>query len=115
MTPDGEAHEEGTPHMSKVSMVGKITCKDGQGDAMEAVFADMAAACKDESGLEIYSYHRGDDNTYWFFALMTDQEAMKGHGQNDAMKQAMAAFGSVMAAPPEMHVTTPVVANGFDC
>jgi len=62
-------------------MVGKITCKDGEGDAMEAVFADMAAACKDESGLEIYSYHRGDDNTYWFFALMTDQEAMKGHGR----------------------------------
>jgi quinol monooxygenase YgiN len=100
--------------MSKVSMVGKITCKDGEGAAMEAVFADMAAACKDESGLEIYSYHRGDNNTYWFFALMTDQEAMKGHGQNDAMKQAMAAFGSVMAAPPEMFITTPVVAHGFD-
>ncbi len=100
--------------MSKVSMVGRITCKDGEGDAMEAVFADMAAACKGESGLEIYSYHRGDDNTYWFFALMANQEAMQGHGQSDAMRQAMAAFGSVMAAPPEMFMTTPVTAIGFE-
>ncbi len=95
-------------------MVGKITCKEGEHAAMEAVFADMAGACKEETGLEIYSYHRGDDNTYWFFALMTDHDAMKSHGQNDAMKQAMAAFGSVMAAPPEMHMTTPVTAVGFD-
>ncbi|MCP3976440.1 MAG: antibiotic biosynthesis monooxygenase [bacterium] len=100
--------------MSKVTMIGKIMCQDGQGEAMEAVFADMAEACKDESGTEIYTYLRGEENTYWFFALMSSQEAMQSHGQGDAMKQAMAAFGPLMASPPEMSVTSPVAANGFD-
>jgi quinol monooxygenase YgiN len=100
--------------MPKVTMIGKITCQDGKGEAMEAVFADMTEASKEESGTEIYTYLRGDDNTYWFFALMSSQEALQAHGQTDAMKQAMAAFGPLMAAPPEMSVTTPVAAIGFD-
>ncbi len=100
--------------MSKVTMIGKIMCQPGKGEEMEAVFRDMAAACADEAGTEIYTYLRGEENTYWFFALMSSQEAMQGHGQSDAMKQAMAAFGPLMAGPPEMSVTTPVAANGFD-
>ena len=100
--------------MAKVSMLGKITCKDGQNDALEAVFADMAEASKEEPGVEIYSYHRGDGNTYWFFALMSNQEAMEAHGQGDAMKRAMSAVGELMAGPPEMSMATPVSANGFD-
>ncbi|MBK5269035.1 MAG: hypothetical protein JJE47_16565 [Acidimicrobiia bacterium] len=35
-------------------------------------------------------------------------------GQSDAMRAAMAAFGPLMASPPEMSVTTPVAAIGFD-
>jgi quinol monooxygenase YgiN len=100
--------------MAKVAMIGKITCQEGKGEEMEAVFADMAEASKEEPGTEIYTYLRGDDNTYWFFALMSNQEALAAHGQTKAMKQAMTAFGPLMAAPPEMRVTTPVAANGFD-
>jgi quinol monooxygenase YgiN len=100
--------------MSKVTMVGKITCKEGQSAAMEAVLRDMTEASKEEPGVEIYTYLRGDENTYWFFALMSDQAAMQAHGQSDAMQQAMAAFGPLMAAPPEMSVTSPLAANGFD-
>lgn len=99
--------------MSKVSMIGKITCKEGQSEAMESVFADMTEASKEEPGVEIYSYHRADENTYWFFALMSSQEAMQAHGQTDSMKQAMAAFGALMTAPPEMTMITPVSAKGF--
>jgi len=45
---------------------------------------------------------------------MTGQESMQQPGQSDAMKTAMAAFGPLMAVPPEMSVTTPVAAIGFD-
>lgn len=100
--------------MSKVTMIGSITCQAGKGEEMEAVFADMAKASEEESGCEIYTYLRGEDNTYWFFALMSSQEAMQDHGQSEAMQAAMAAFGPLMASPPEMHMTTPVAANGFD-
>lgn len=100
--------------MSKVSMMGTITCQEGKGDEMAAVLSQMTEAAREESGVEIYSYHRGDDERFWFFALMTDQESVQKHGQSDAMKAAMAAFGPLMASPPEMTVTTPVAAIGFD-
>ena len=100
--------------MSKVSMLGTITCRDGKADEMAAVLASMVEAAREEPGCEIYSYHRGEDDRFWFFALMSDQEAMQNHGQSDAMKAAMAAFGPLMAEPPQMSVTTPVAAVGFD-
>ena len=100
--------------MSKVSMIGSITCQEGKADEMEAVLAAMVDAAADEPGVEIYSYHRGDDNTFWFFALMADEASMQSHGQSEAMQAAMADFGPLMAAPPQMSVTRPVAAVGLD-
>jgi quinol monooxygenase YgiN len=100
--------------MSKVSMMGTITCRDGKADEMEAVLADMVAAAHDEPGVEIYSYHRGPDDTFWFFALMSDSEAMQHHGQSEAMQAAMQDFGPLMSEPPRMHSATPIAALGFD-
>ena len=51
--------------MSKVSMLGTITCQDGKADEMAGVLATMVEAARDEPGVEIYSYHRGDENTFW--------------------------------------------------
>ena len=103
-----------SPNTKKVSMMGTITCQDGKADEMEAVLTDMVTAAGEEPGVEIYSYHRGDDNTFWFFALMTDQTAMQNHGQTEAMKSAMQAFGPLMAEPPHMSTTTPISAIGFE-
>jgi quinol monooxygenase YgiN len=100
--------------MSKVSVMGTLTCQDGKAEQMEAVLTAMVEAARGEPGVEIYSYHRGKDNTFWFFALMADQEAMQSHGQSDAMEAAMAAFGPLVAGPPQMTVTTPVAAVGLD-
>ncbi len=52
--------------MSKVSMVGSIKCQDGKGDEMAAVLREMVNAASDEPGVEVYSYHRGPDDTFWF-------------------------------------------------
>lgn len=100
--------------MAKVSMMGTISCQDGKGDEMEEVLKAMTEAARAEPGVEIYSYHRGEDNSFSFFALMASEEAMQGHGQSDAMKAAMANFGPLMAAPPQMSSATPIAAIGFD-
>ena len=100
--------------MSKVSMMGTITCQDGKADEMAEVLAAMVEAARDEPGVEIYSYHRGDGNNFSFFALMTDHEAMQNHGQSEAMQAAMQAFGPLMAEPPQMSPATPIAAIGFD-
>lgn len=100
--------------MGKVSMIGTLTCQDGKADEMEAVLRTMVEAAKGEPGVEVYSYHRGDDNAFWFFALMTDAESMQGHGQSDAMQEAMQAFMPLVAGPPQMSVATPIAAIGLD-
>lgn len=100
--------------MSKVSMMGTFTCQDGKADEMDAVLVRMVEAARSEPGVEIYSYHRGDDNTFWFFALMADQDSMQKHGQSEAMQAAMSSFGPLVAGPPQMTVTTPVAALGLE-
>ena len=100
--------------MSKVSVMGTFTCQDGKAEEMEAVLAAMVEAARGEPGVEIYSYHRGEENTFWFFALMADKESMQNHGQREPMQAAMSAFEPLVAGPPQMTVTTPVAALGLD-
>ena len=100
--------------MSKVSMMGTFTAKDGSAEEVEAVLASMVEAARDEPGVEVYSYHRGDDDTFWFFALMADEESMQAHGRSEAVQVAMSAFGPLVAAQPQMSVTRPVAAVGLD-
>ena len=100
--------------MSKVSMMGTFSCQDGKADDMEAVLRKMVTAASDEPGIEIYSYHRGEGNTFSFFALMASQEAMQQHGQTPALQAAMAEFGPLMASPPQMTSAIPIAAIGFD-
>jgi quinol monooxygenase YgiN len=81
---------------------------------MEALLADMVEAAVSEPGVEIYSFHRGDENTFWFFALLTDRDSMRQHRQTDAVKAFMAEFANLAASPPHVSVTVPVAAIGLD-
>ena len=100
--------------MSKVTVMGTFTCQDGKAEEMEAVLAAMVEAARGEPGVEIYSYHRGEGDTFWFFAMMADEESMQSHGRSEAMQSAMSAFGPLVSEPPQMRVTTPVAAVGLD-
>jgi quinol monooxygenase YgiN len=100
--------------MSKVTVMGTFTCQDGKAKEIEPVLAAMVEAASGEPGVEIYSYHRGKENTFWFFALMADEESMQNHGQSEAMQAAMSAFEPLVAGPPQMTVTAPVAALGLD-
>lgn len=100
--------------MGKLTMVGTFTCRDGKAEAMEDALRAMVEAAAGEPGVEVYSYHRGDGNDFWFFALMADEESMRRHGRGAAMLAAMDAFGPLVAEPPTMTVTTPVAALGLD-
>ncbi len=100
--------------MSKVAMFGTITCRDGMADEMESVLAQMVEAAHHEPGVEIYSYHRGADDTFWFFSLMADEDSMQHHGKSEAMQAAMQAFGPLMAEPPQVTQARPIAAIGFD-
>ena len=100
--------------MGKMSMMGTMESQDGKADEMEAVLVELVEAARDEPGIEIYSYHRGEGNSFSFFALMTDESAMQSHGQSEAMQAVMQKFMPLMAAPPQMAPAKPIAAIGFD-
>jgi quinol monooxygenase YgiN len=100
--------------MSKVSMVATFSCAEGKADEMDAVLTAQVAAAADLDGVEVYSYHRGEGNTYSFFALFSSLAAMQGHGEADSLKDVMPAFMSLLAGPPQMSVYTPIAAVGLD-
>ena len=100
--------------MAKNSLIAKLVCVKGRNTEFEAELATLIEASNEEAGLEIYSVHRGADDVYWFFELYTDDAAVAAHGKGDAMGVAMAATGAFLAAPPEIHRLTPVVAKGLN-
>lgn len=100
--------------MAKVTMMGTITCRDGKADEMEAVLTEMVEAAREEPGIEIYSYHRGEGNEFAFFALMADEESMQNHGRSAAMGAVMEKFQPLMEEPPRMAPWRPIAAIGFD-
>ena len=93
--------------MSKVSVFAKFSCQEGKGDEMDEALRAIVEASESVDGVESYSYHRGEDGTYWFFALMSSMEAAQKHGDNEAMQAAMPALMALMAGPPDMAMTVP--------
>ncbi len=100
--------------MSKVSVFAKFTCIKGKEQEMDAALRKIVAASESVEGVESYSYHRDDDGTYWFFALMSSMQDAQNHADNPAMKAAMPALMSLLAGPPDMAMTTPIAANGLE-
>lgn len=100
--------------MSKQTMIGTMTCQDGKADEMEAVLVRMVEAAREEPGIAVYSYHRGEGNTFWFFALMESAEAMQQHGQTEAMQAVMAEFMPLVDGRPQMQPAKPIAAIGLD-
>jgi quinol monooxygenase YgiN len=99
--------------LDKLAMIGTFACKEGKAKETEAVLTAMVEAAEEEPGVEVYSYHRGDGNTYWFFALMTDRASMERHGQTDAMRAAVQALMPLAEASPQVSVTTPIAGLGL--
>ena len=101
--------------MSKIALIAKLTAQEGKADEFEAALATMVTTSEEETGLEIYSVHRVDDQpgVYYFFELYTDGDALAVHGKGDGMKAAMGAVGGLLAGAPEIIKATPVVAKGL--
>lgn len=102
--------------MTKISLIAKLTAADGKAEELQAALAPLAAAGAEESGLEVYSFHRSndDENVIYAFELYADQAALEVHGKGETMKAAMGALGGLLAGRPEVTLMTPVAAKGLD-
>jgi quinol monooxygenase YgiN len=102
--------------MSKISLIAKLTAAEGKVEELNTALTALAAAGDEESGLEIYSFHRSkdDENVIYAFELYTDQAALDVHGKGETMKAAMGAMGGLLAGRPEVTLMDPVSAKGLD-
>ncbi len=100
--------------MSKVSMVATFTCKEGKNDEMDAALAAQVAVAAGLEGVEVYSYHRGEDDDYSYFALFSSMESIRSHAESEALQAVMPAFMELLASPPRMSMYSPVAAAGLN-
>ncbi|NNE10739.1 MAG: antibiotic biosynthesis monooxygenase [Ilumatobacter sp.] len=100
--------------MSKISLIAKLTAADGRADELAAALASVVEAADEEDGLEVYSAHRADDGTFYFFELYRDADALAVHGRGERMRAAMGALGGLLGGRPEIIQMTPLVAKGLE-
>lgn len=101
--------------MSKISLIAKLSIKEGANADFEAALGALTDAAGEEEGLEIYAAHQdsSSETTYWFYELYSSEDALGVHGKGDGMKAAMGALGPFMAGAPEIMKMTPVSAKGL--
>jgi quinol monooxygenase YgiN len=100
--------------MSKVSLMAKLTAHEGKGDELVAAFDGLFAHVETEPGTEVYVLNRSaqDPDTFYFFELYVDGDALTAHGGSDEMKAAGAAFGPLIKES-ELLVGAPIKAIGL--
>ena len=101
-------------HMSKITLIAKLTAAEGKAAELEEALRGVVAAGDEEPGLEVYSANAVDDEpgVYYFFEVYADDEARAVHGKGEQMRAAMGAFAGLLAGRPEITTMTPVAAKG---
>ena len=101
--------------MSKISVLAKLTTKDGKGDELVKGFDDLFAQVEKEPGTLVYALNRSaeDPNVFWFYELYADNDSFSAHGQSEAMKNAGGLFGGLLDNF-ELIISSPVRAKGVD-
>lgn len=90
-----------------------MSCQEGKADEMEKVLTKMTDVVRGQEGVHVYSYHRDENDKFWFFALMDSQEAVQNHANVPGMAEVMAEAMPLMAGAPEMSTCTPIAEIGL--
>lgn len=101
--------------MSKVSVFVKLTAKPGKRDEMVTTLLEVMPLVEAETGTEWYSVHtdQADADVVWMIELYDDQAAFDAHGSGEAIGQLFSSLGGIIAARPELHMTTPMGGKGL--
>jgi autoinducer 2-degrading protein len=106
------ASREKEPPMAQVSVLAKVTAREGKDDELVAAFEPLIDQVRNEPGTLLYVMNRAKDdpNVFWFSELYADEDAFAAHGSSDAMAKAMPALGPLIAES-ELIVGEPVLAK----
>lgn len=97
-----------------VAVFAEAVAKPGRRDDILAAARDAFVAAGEEPGTEVYAIHVCDDepDVVRFYEVYDDVEARAAHSGSDVVRGLFAALRPLLAAPPRIVVTRPVMAKG---
>ena len=101
--------------MSTVSILAKLTAREGTRDDIIAGMQPMMEHVESEEGTLKYILMEdaGDENVIWLYEEYVDQAAFEAHGRSDTMKAIGAAISPFMGGAPELIFCRPVTGKGL--
>ena len=101
--------------MGQVSLIAKMTAKEGRRDELIDVLRGVAGAVEQEDGTLLYIMNVSTTapDEVWFFELYRDMDALMAHGGSEAMKQAGGPMAELLAVKAELYFLEPVTGKGL--
>jgi quinol monooxygenase YgiN len=98
--------------VGQVSLLTKVTAKEGKADELLAAVRPLFDQVRNEPGTLLYVMNRAKDdpNVFWFSELYADDDAFAAHGASDAMAKVGPTLGPLIAGT-EFIVSEPVLAK----
>lgn len=99
--------------MSDVVVIGTLTPKPGQEDALEQALVGLADPTHDEHGCVVYAVHReqGDGTRMAMIERWSSQADLDAHLGSAHIGALLGNLGDLVAAPPDIAFYSPVAAG----
>jgi quinol monooxygenase YgiN len=97
-----------------IAVFAEVVAQPGRREDVLAAARQAFAAALEEPGTAVYSIHVCEDepDTVRFYEVYDDAEARAAHSGSEAIATLVGALGELLAQPPRIVVTTPVMAKG---
>ena len=101
--------------MGQVSLIAKMTAKEGRRDELVDVLRTVVDAVHQEEGTLVYALNVSSTSPdeVWFYELYRDSDALMAHGGSEAMKRAGGPMSELLAGKAELYFLEPVTGKGL--
>lgn len=103
--------------MSKLAMFIKTTCKPGKRDEVRALWEEYLKPRAEENDAQevyFYCYDEQNENVMYLFELYGNRENMGQNAEAPWFQEYMQKLFPLIDGQPEIGMTTPLWAKGFD-
>jgi quinol monooxygenase YgiN len=100
--------------MEKVAVFARLVARDGQEEALIEALRTLFPSAERNPGVEIFAMHQtnNDPHTIWFYELHADLATFTA--QDGAAARLLGdRLTPLLAEPPEVLISRPILANGL--
>lgn len=103
------------PPAEPIIVIARLTAQEGKRDGVVEAFAGLVRASAEEPGTLMYVLQddRDDPAVVWIYEVYADHAALDVHKRSDALPDAYARFGPLLARPVELFFGRPLAGFGL--